>query len=79
MQDPNEIPESFRHLIEKRESADRRESGRRCGQDRRKIDLGPLGAAQSADDVTELLEDRRSGNDRRSGADRRSADRRENR
>jgi hypothetical protein len=61
------IPETLRHLIEKRaRSSDRRES------DRREEDIGPLGAvlsARSMDDVPE--KDRRGKKNRRTDKDRR--------
>ena len=75
------IPPELSHLIEKRQrETDRRENGvRRQLQDRRKVDLGPLGAIESAESLEEVpTEDRRKISDRRSSSssDRRKEDRR---
>ena len=62
------VPEELLHLIEKREFGDRRTE-----EERRKTDLGPIGAVESVEGCEGLsLEERRSGSDRRSGEDRRS-------
>jgi hypothetical protein len=61
------VPEELLHLIEKRESGDRRSE-----EERRKADFGPIGAIESLTDLTELpLEERRGRTDRRAGKDRR--------
>jgi hypothetical protein len=65
---PNElpIPLELQHLIEKREDRERRKKTQRSEPERRKADLGPLGALESIADIDELpLEDRRSRGDRR--------------
>jgi len=73
------IPPELEHLIEKREQEeDRREAQRRSGADQRQVDLGPLGAIESADELAEVpSEDRRSGEERRTGDERRNEPRRE--
>ena len=77
MIDPSELPPDIQHLIEKRERADRRSQNRRGSQERRELDLGPLGAASAEDDLEDLqLDERRSGQDRRTNRDRRQTTRR---
>lgn len=77
MIDPSDLPPELRRLIEKREREDRRAAQRRDSKDRRQVDMGPLGAADSAEDLEELdLEERRSGEDRRRNGDRRKESRR---
>lgn len=62
------VPEELLHLIEKRESDDRRTE-----EERRKTDLGPIGAIESLAELDELpLEERRTQADRRVGPDRRN-------
>jgi hypothetical protein len=69
------VPPELEHLIEKREAAERRELERRL-QERRQLDLGPLGQLETAD-VDEIeLEDRRLGGERRDEAPRRKRSRR---
>lgn len=77
MIDPSDLPPELRHLIEKRERADRRAAQRRHSAERREADLGPLGAANSVEDLQDLdFEDKRSGQERRQNGDRRKRSRR---
>lgn len=77
MIDPAEIPPELQHLIEKRELENRRAGQRRDSGERRQLDLGPLGIADSVEDLESLdLEDKRSGTKRREYANRRKAARR---
>lgn len=63
------VPPELEHLIEKREAEEERRKG-----DRREVDLGPLGAIESARDLEDLpTEDRRKGKDRRGARPRRKA------
>jgi hypothetical protein len=76
MIDPSELPPEIQHLIEKREGGDRRSKQQRESEERRQIDLGPLGAIKPDQDLDELaLEERRSGGERRE-QDRRQKNRR---
>ena len=63
------IPDELQHLIEKRErEQDRRQDDARRDddRDRRTLDLGPIGAVESADSLDDIpAEDRRSTDDRR--------------
>jgi hypothetical protein len=72
------VPPELEHLIEKREAEeDRRRLERRSGDDQRKIDVGPLGALESAESLDDVpLEDRRSDNERRQPANQRTRRRR---
>jgi hypothetical protein len=72
------VPAELEHLIEKRESeADRRQRQQRSGSEKRQIDLGPLGAIESAGDLRDVpSEDRRRGSERRQKSDRRKKRRR---
>ena len=67
------IPPELQHLIEKREQEeDRRQKQQRSDQDQRQVDLGPLGAIESARDLDEVpTEERRSGQARWTGKERR--------
>jgi hypothetical protein len=73
------VPPELEHLIEKREQeVDRRKQQQRGDEDKRQIDLGPLGAIESADGLDEVpTEERRSGDERRGGNERRNRPRRE--
>jgi hypothetical protein len=73
------VPPDLEHLIEKRESdEDRRQSEQRSGKDQRNIDLGPLGAIESAKSLDEVpTDERRSGEERRKIKARRKRPRRE--
>ena len=65
---PNQlpVPPELQHLIEKRESAERRKKSRRARAERRTCDLGPAGTIESISDIDLLpLEDRRSNRERR--------------
>jgi hypothetical protein len=71
------VPPELEHLIEKREPENNRRGGDK-GQDsdRRKADLGPLGAIESAADLDDVpTEERRAGRQRRKQADRRKKSR----
>jgi hypothetical protein len=72
------VPPELEHLIEKREQeGDRREQQQRRDDEQRKVDLGPLGAIESAADLDEVpAEDRRRGSERRRNQDRRKKPRR---
>ena len=72
------VPPELEHLIEKRESEeDRRRREQRAGKDQRSVDLGPIGAIESAKNIDEVpTEDRRTNADRRAGKDRRRRRRR---
>lgn len=72
------IPPELQHLIEKREQEeDRRRADHRSGKDQRSVDLGPLGAIESAKELDEVpSEDRRREKKRRQGNDRRKKGRR---
>jgi len=67
------VPPELEHLIEKREhEEDRRQQEQRGDQDQRQVELGPLGAIESAKDLDDVpTEERRGGEERRSGKDRR--------
>jgi hypothetical protein len=71
------VPPELQHLIEKREQeADRRRGDHRSGKDQRTVDLGPLGAIESAAELDDIpSEDRRRGK-RRQGNERRTKRRR---
>lgn len=72
------VPPELQHLIEKRESDDRRQAERRSGEDRRAQDLGPSAAVEPVGDPNGPPDaDRRSGEDRRGGEDRRDGVRRQ--
>ena len=72
------VPPELQHLIEKRETDDRREEERRSGQDRRIADVGPSGDAESPENVGDpLAADRRTGDERREDRDRRTGGRRQ--
>lgn len=73
------IPPELEHLIEKREQeADRRQKEQRSGADQRTTDLGPLGAVESAKDISDVpTEDRRLSAERRQSEDRRKKPRRQ--
>ncbi|MFO7902942.1 MAG: hypothetical protein ACQESR_21770 [Planctomycetota bacterium] len=78
MIDPSDLPPELRHLIEKREREDRRVAQRRNFIERRQADVGPLGAAESLEELENLdFEERRSGDERRQNGDRRKQSRRE--
>jgi hypothetical protein len=72
------VPPELEHLIEKREiEQDRRTGEQRANGDRRKVDLGPLGAIESATNIDEVpTEERRSGEQRRQQKERRKKSRR---
>ena len=77
MIDPSDVPPELQHLIEKRELEGRRTAKRRGPIERRQLDLGPLGAAESVEDLETLdLEEKRSGKKRRNKAARRKMARR---
>ncbi len=60
MNDSLPVPPELQHLIEKRQSRDRRKKARRKASDRRKVDLGPLGAIRPGMPLDALpLEERR--------------------
>ena len=71
------VPSELQHLIEKRETDDRREKERRSDQDRRIADLGPSGAVESPEEPDPPVADRRTGDERRGDGDRREAARRQ--
>jgi len=73
------VPPELEHLIEKRkQEEDRRQKQQRSDREQRQVDLGPLGAIESAKDLDDVpTEDRRSGEQRRAGEDRRTEPRRE--
>jgi hypothetical protein len=71
------VPPELQHLIEKRETDDRRTDENRSGDERREVDLGPLGAIESGEDLEQLpLVERRSGEERRATTERRKQARR---
>lgn len=72
------VPPELEHLIEKREGDGDRRAPDPAGQsDRRKEDLGPLGAIESTADPLEVpTTDRRTGKQRRAKKDRRKNSRR---
>jgi hypothetical protein len=72
------VPSELQHLIEKREQEeDRRKGDHRSGKDQRTVDLGPLGAIESASELDDVpSEDRRRGRVRRQGNERRKKRRR---
>ena len=71
------VPPELQHLIEKREQEERRLEDHRSGKDQRSVDLGPLGAIESAAEIDEVPSDeRRRGRDRRQGNERRKQRRR---
>jgi hypothetical protein len=68
----------LQHLIEKRESEDRRAGQRREQPERRQVDLGPLGSGDSIDELeSREFQDRRSDEDRRKSQERREKTRRQ--
>ncbi|NQT16692.1 MAG: hypothetical protein HQ582_28300 [Planctomycetes bacterium] len=72
------VPSDLQHLIEKRETDDRRGKERRSDQDRRIADLDPSGAVESPEDLDDPpVADRRTGDERRGDGDRREAARRQ--
>jgi hypothetical protein len=72
------VPEELLHLIEKRDSNEKKSSDRRVVEERRSSDMGPLGAIESSPDLDELpIEDRRSKTGRRVTAERRTSQRTE--
>jgi hypothetical protein len=78
MHDSLDVPPELQHLIEKRESEDRRTGQRRDHAERRQIDLGPLGSADSIDELeSREFQDRRSDEDRRENRERREKARRQ--
>jgi hypothetical protein len=72
------VPPELEHLIEKREREDdRRAAEKRTKPDRRKVDLGPLGAIESAANLDDVpTSERRGGQPRRKQKDRRRRNRR---
>ena len=72
------VPPELEHLIEKREREEaRRREERRREEEPRQVDLGPLGALESADDLDDVPRDeRRSGAERRKKEERRRKRRR---
>ncbi len=72
------VPPELEHLIEKREQDDdRRARNKRSESDRRKENLGPLGAIESADNIDDVpTTERRSGQQRRQQKERRKKPRR---
>jgi hypothetical protein len=72
------VPPELEHLIEKRErDKDRRVGEQRSSSERRKDDLGPVGAIESAADIDDVpTSERRSGQPRRQQKDRRKKPRR---
>ncbi len=73
------LPPELQHLIEKREAEeDRRRRERRAVADQRSVDVGPLGAIESAESIEDIpLGERRSSEERRQQPDRRSCKRRQ--
>jgi hypothetical protein len=73
------VPPELEHLIEKREQdEDRRQQEQRSDEDKRQVDLGPLGAIESAKELDEVpTEERRKSKERRGSNDRRNRPRRE--
>ena len=54
------VPPELEHLIEKREAEERRLAEQRAKQERREVDLGPLGSIESAAELDQIaLEERR--------------------
>ncbi len=77
MSKPLSVPRSLQHLIEKRETPDRRAGQRRAKAERRQADLGPLGSLESAANLdAAAVEERRVRPDRRRKATRRARRRR---
>ena len=75
--DGMDVPAELMHLIEKRKSECRRKDDRRGGIDRRMVNLGPLGAVESVEDLENVpLEERRSEEHRRGAGERRESARR---
>jgi hypothetical protein len=72
------VPPELEHLIEKRDrDKDRRARDKREKTDRRKEDLGPLGAIESAANLDDVpTSERRSGDQRRKQKERRKKPRR---
>jgi hypothetical protein len=72
------VPPELEHLIEKREAEkERRRLERRGKDDQRKVDVGPLGALESAESLDDVsFDDRRSGDERREQSGRRKRRRR---
>ena len=71
------IPPELQHLIEKRETDDRRKEERRSGPERRACDLGPIGTVESLEDAPQPpATDRRSNQLQRQTRDRRNKARR---
>ncbi len=66
------VPDELLHLIEKRDVDSQSGGERRSGDERRQVDLGPIGTIQTASNLEEVpLEDRRMGRKRRVKRDRR--------
>lgn len=78
MGDSLPVPPELQHLIEKRENeADRRQDEQRTADNRRQLDLGPLGAIESAETLDDVPEsDRRATQGRRKRRERRRKRRR---
>ena len=72
------VPPDLEHLIEKRDGdEERRNEERRLEAEKRQVDLGPLGALESAKELDDVpTDDRRSGSDRRKKNQRRQKRRR---
>jgi hypothetical protein len=71
------VPPELEHLIEKRdEEEQRRQEQRRRDAEPRQIDLGPLGALESAEDFDDVPTEERRGGDRRNANERRKKRRR---
>ena len=69
MTDELPLPQELQHLIEKRSGPARRRKKRRTAAERRQCDLGPLGALESASDVTQIpVEESRKRVERRTTA-----------
>ena len=71
------VPPELQHLIEKREASERRAERRRAAADHRKLDLGPAGAAKSAEALIATgADERRPEKNRRAKTERRQTARR---
>jgi hypothetical protein len=71
------VPPGLEHLIEKREEdKDRRAGNKRSSSERRKADLGPVGAIESATDIDDVPTEERREQQRRQNKDRRKKPRR---
>lgn len=74
MPDRLPVPDELLHLIEKRDVDSPSGGERRSAEERRQVDLGPIGAIQTAFNLEEVsLEDRRVGRKRRVRRDRRNS------